>query len=68
MQFKITKLGETCFLVSVLAGQIPRSSPSAISEVVREIKRQFQIEPKMVRFFWPEEESATTIVALIPSG
>jgi len=67
MEFKITRLSDKCFLISAMAGTIPKAHPARlVGEVVGQIKREFQISPSSVRFFWPEEDQATTIVALLP--
>lgn len=66
MDFRITKLSDTCFLISAQAGTISKASPSLISEVVRQIKRDFQINPGMLRFYWPEGEHVDTVIALLP--
>ncbi len=64
MEFKITRLTDQCFLISATAGTIPKASPSTIGAIVKQIKRDFQISPSAVRFFWPEENDADMIFAM----
>ena len=66
MDFRITKLGDTCFLISAQAGTIPKASPGLVSEVIGQIKRDFQISPSTVRFFWPQGDQVDTVIALLP--
>jgi hypothetical protein len=66
MEFKITRLSDTCFLISTSAGTIPTASPSAVSHVVSQIRSEFHVNPSGIRFFWPEGDQVDTMLALLP--
>jgi hypothetical protein len=68
MTFKITKLSDRCFLINALAGQIPKASPSAVIEVVGQIRSEFHVNPNGIQFFWPEGEQVDKMLALLPAS
>ncbi len=63
MPFEITRVGEFVFLVRTPSGQSIR--PAAIHDVVLQLEQEFQINPKGIRFFWPDDDDIDMIVAVL---
>lgn len=63
MPFEITRVGEFVFIVRTPSGQSIR--PAAIHEVVLQLEQEFQINPKGIRFFWPDDDDIDMIIAVL---
>jgi hypothetical protein len=63
MPFKITRLGESVFVIQAPSGQSIR--PVATHDVVVQLEQEFQINPKGVRFFWPDDDEIDMIIAVL---
>jgi hypothetical protein len=63
MQFKITRLGEFAFVIQAPSGESIR--PVATHDVVTQLEQEFQINPKGIRFFWPDDDEIDMIIAVL---
>jgi hypothetical protein len=63
MPFEITRLGEFVFVIRPPSGQSIR--PAAIHDVVLQLEQEFQINPKGIRFFWPDDDDIDMVIAVL---
>jgi hypothetical protein len=63
MPFEITRLGEFAFVIKAPSGQSIR--PAGIHDVVLQLEQEFQINPKGIRFFWPDDDEVDMIIAVL---
>ena len=63
MPFEIKRAGDSVFLIRCPSGQCIR--PAATHEVVLQLVQEFQIDPKGIRFFWPDDDDIDMIVAVL---
>jgi hypothetical protein len=65
--YQIAQIQEFFFVVKAPQGQsIPKADPSAVIDIVLQIKRECGIEASGIRFFWPEDDNADMMVAILP--
>jgi hypothetical protein len=63
MPYEITRLGEFAFVIKSASGQSIR--PAAMHDVVLQLQQEFQIDPKGIRFFWPDDDDIDMIIAVL---
>jgi len=63
MPFEITQVGERVFLVRAPSGQFIR--PTNTHDVVLQLQQDFQIDPKGILFFWPDDNEIDMIIAVL---
>jgi hypothetical protein len=55
------------FVIKALHNQrIPGMSPSAVADAVIAIRHDCGFNPSGIRFFWPEADTATEMLAVMP--
>ncbi len=67
MQFKAIELAKGCVFhvrPAVEGELIPAMSPHAVEDAVIAIKQQCGINPKNIRFFWPEGDSVQDMIGV----
>jgi hypothetical protein len=65
MVFEITRAAESVFVIRSPTGKFIR--PAAIHDVVHQLEQEFQVNPKGIRFFWPDDDEIDMIIGVLPN-
>jgi hypothetical protein len=69
MDFLMSKIGDYVFLIRSAGNQsIPKASPRSLSDVAMQIQEDFKVNASGVKLFWPDDEEATVMIGVLPSG